>query len=390
MDINTMIKKEDLSAIQNDLFAMMKAYKKHPEAVLEKVHIGSIASQPDEEPPEPEPETLEEALEANRRLREKLRGLEKSRAATDRDIKNLHPGSESFQEALKKAAFSESTAWAEEDMPEQPGEVKLNGSTFRYRLGRRLVSWGEKLLNNPKAVEQNLDIVRQMVSEGICSYYGGWLKISDLVITGGQLIINGEMYVPVVEEGYSSRLPLDVSDHLKGGCIAPLFDYGYLKKMSNLTIFVCDDCDFYEIHVGADLGLGRGIGVSSLFRICKHLTTLTLGRDTVTREGLYSRESVPMKKKLNIKKRFINNLDGYKLNVYAGTDRLQSYMFSNLCNYAVSRGNKGLIRFCCGTVVRAGMFAASGVLNAGVHVLGSAYKTAMQVFGEAGRDKRIQ
>lgn len=390
MDINTAVRKEDINAIQQDLLNMLKTYKKDPDKVIDVAEKIRTATQPDENLMEPEPETLEEALEANRRLREELSGLKPSRPATEQDIRNLYTDSKSFKESLKKAVSSQSTAWAEQEIPGEAGVANINGRSFRYRLGKKLVGWGKNLLNDPEAVRQNLDIVRQMVSEGIENYYGGWSKISDLVITGGQLIINGEMYVPVIEEGYSPRLPLDVSDHLKGGCIAPLFDYGYLKKMSNLTRFVCDDRDFYEIHVGADLGLGRGIGVSSLFRICRHLTTLTLGRDTVTRAGLYSRESVPIKKKLNITKRFINHMDGYKLNVFAGTNGLQSYMFSNLCNYAVNRGNKGLIRFCCGTMVRAGLAVTSGVLNLGVHVVGSACKTAAGVICEAVRDKRLQ
>ena len=102
--------------------------------------------------------------------------------------------------------------------------------------------------------------------------------------------------------------------------------------------------------------------------MCDSLEVLTLGSETVTREKLLTKESVPIKEKVNVSKRFWNFNDGYKLNICKGTNGLQDFTLNNLKNYATNRGNKGLFRYCLGTMARATLFAGAGVANLASHL----------------------
>lgn len=244
------------------------------------------------------------------------------------------------------------------------------GKEVQVKKELEAVDWGEILSKEANSTDEAVERLRSFISFSIKKKYGGWGRIKSIVIRSEQLIINDTMYVPVIEKKHinSDVFPVDTLDYIQNGCIAQFFNWVNLKKMSNLYSLDIDDTNFYTSTVGADLGVGRRIGVTTAFNICHNLDVLTLGSKTVTREQLTTKESVPIKEQVNISKRFWNFNDGYKLDICKGTNGLQDFTLNNLKNYATSRGNKGLFRYCVGTMARATLFAGAGVANLASHL----------------------
>lgn len=232
------------------------------------------------------------------------------------------------------------------------------------------VDWGEVLSKKASSPDEAIERLRSFITFSIRKKYGNWSRIKSIVVRSEQLIINDTMYVPAIEKKYinSEIFPVDTIDYIQNGCIAQFFNWEYLKSMSNLYSLDIDDVNFYTSTVGADLKIGRRIGVGTVFNTCHSLEVLTLGSETVTREKLLTKESVPIKEKVNVSKRFWNFNDGYKLNICKGTNGLQDFTLNNLKNYATNRGNKGLFRYCLGTMARATLFAGAGVANLASHL----------------------
>lgn len=244
------------------------------------------------------------------------------------------------------------------------------GKEVQIKKELEAVDWGEVLSKEANSTDEAVERLRSFISFSIKKKYGGWGRIKSIVVRSEQLIINDTMYVPVIEKKHinSDVFPVDTLDYIQNGCIAQFFNWANLKKMSNLYSLDIDDTNFYTSTVGADLGVGRCIGVTTVFNICDNLDVLTLGSETVTREQLTTKESVPIKEQVNISKRFWNFNDGYKLDICKGTNGLQDFTLNNLKNYATSRGNKGLFRYCVGTMARATLFAGAGVANLASHL----------------------
>lgn len=234
------------------------------------------------------------------------------------------------------------------------------------------VDWGQVLSKEAQNPEDAFNRLREFITNKIEEKYGGWSRITSIVVRDSCLVINNTMYVPVIESKYINAdiFPLDTLNYIKEGKLAYLFNWKSLKMMNNLYSVDIDDASFYVTTVGADLGFSRSIGVVSIFRSCRSLKVFTLGNETITRDNLNKPESAPIKTKVDTTKRFMNFSDGYSLNIYAGTNGIQSYMLNNLRQYATNRGNKGLFRFCTGTLVRAGLFTSAGVVNLATHMIG--------------------
>ena len=373
------VRQEDINAISLHLTQIAEAYIVNPQNVEQDLAVKSLEVRADEEPEIPEPETPQQVLEETKRVIHEERKRNPSKIISFPGVEHQLNDPVMFEDAKKKAETSKNVAWVDRIIEPKAGHVLLGEREMTYSIKRNTVDWGKEFASGSEYTVNNLATLRKLISKDIYNKFGGWGSVNELDITGGQLIINQILYVPVIEKQYLSRLPLDTADYMTGGCIAPLFDFSVLKAMKRLHTFYCDDVNFYLINIGADLGLGRRIGVSSLFDICGNLLTVTLGNETVRREDLNKPESVPIKERLKREKVSVAMSDGYKINVYAGTNGLQNYMFSNLKNYATNRGNKGIIRFCCGTVVRAGLASASGILNLGVHLIGGAVKQGVRM-----------
>lgn len=245
-----------------------------------------------------------------------------------------------------------------------------DGKSIQTKEVREPVDWGEVLSKTADSTDASIERLKSFITYNIRKKFGGWSRITSIVVRSEQLIINNTTYIPVIEKKYinSEIFPVDTLDYIQNGCIAPFFNWEYLKNMANLQSLDIDDVNFYTSTVGADLKIGRRIGVATVFNVCKNLDVLTLGNETVTREQLLTKQSVPIKEKVNISKRFWNFTDGYKLDICKGTNGLQDFTLNNLKNYATSRGNKGLFRYCLGTMARATLFAGAGVANLASHL----------------------
>lgn len=386
-NINDLVSQQDMEAISQSLIDLASQYTSNPEETAERIDQEKLILQPDETPPPPkEPPvqdtTLDDAQKEIERLKKELEGYKKRKPITLKDVERfLNP--KNLHEERKKVVESKKTAWAEQEFPDRPGVVNINGKELNYKLARRAVDWGRDLSDNSEAFAENLALLRGRVTRDVYHQFGGWTNIKDITIVGSQLIINGVMYVPVIQKEYHKRLPLDTRDYLLNGCLAPLFDFSNLSHMKSLGSFYCDDLDFYVQNIADDIGRSRRIGCSTLFYICPKLQRVTIGTDTVTREELNKPESLTLKERIRERKRVVNLLDGYKLDVYAGTNGLQGFMFSSLKNYASHRGNKGLLKFCGGTLALTGLTAVAGVVNFGAHFVGGMFKTAKAAIGLA-------
>lgn len=377
---------KDKQEIRLKLIAVAESYKFNKDDVIEESEELKLVSQPDETPENIEPvsETMEEARSNMRNFFDYVNKGDRSGYVEPEVVhEKLKPDSQEFKKAMSKPKTKKKTDWAERGISVTPGVVTVDGAELAYKLARKPVNWGRDLSESVDDLSANLDLIRSRISKDIFNHFGGWSRIHEIVVSGGQLIINKVMYVPLIEKEYISRLPLDVADYFSGGCIAPLFNWVYLKKMTSLSSFVCDDPQFYVMNIGDDLGLGRRIGVSSLFNICPELMVFSLGGEVVSRDNLNAPESKGIKESVVRQKKFLNIMDGYKFDIYAGTNGLQDYTFTNLKNYATNRGSKGIVRFCGGVLTRTALAASAGTLNLSMHLLGGVKNAVTQVFKDA-------
>lgn len=294
------------------------------------------------------------------------------------------------QEAFKKAAASEKRTWASDEITYAKNKyTDADGNVKEYKLAVKKMDIDEMIGRSVKSPEEAIERLKQYITYCIRNQYGGFNRIKTIVVSGETLIMNGVAFIPCVDAKYvrdKNIFPLDSIDLIENGTIASFFDWTTIKKMSNLYSITIDSMEFYRAEIGSSLGLGNRIGVSSLFKINDSLDVLTIGSDTVTRDSLTKDESVPMKKNLAKHKRFFNFSDGYKLNIYNGTNGLQNYMFTNLKNYAYDKGNKGTMKYAGGVVVRTGLALAAGALNLGTHVVGAIWQFGKQLFTDATTD----
>lgn len=279
-----------------------------------------------------------------------------------------------YREAVEKAVNEDDdNSWASKQ-PIYKKDVYTNkdGNEVSITKVAEPVDWGRMLSKSAGSTEACLKRLRMYVTTNVVHHFGGYRNIKSIVVRDCQLIVNDVMYIPVLEKKYLNNVevfPLDTQEYLKTGHIAPLFYWDCLNKLTCLYELDIDDVNFALRDLANDLGLGCRFGVSSLFRVASNLQIVTIGGETVTRESLKTKESVPVKQKISIAKRFWNFEDGYKLNVLGATNGLQNYTFTNLKNYATNRGNKGIFRFCCGTVARGVLAGTAGVTNLGAHLV---------------------
>lgn len=292
--------------------------------------------------------------------------------------------------ALRREAASNKQSYASDDVTYAKGRyMDSDGKAKDYKIVAQKIDVNEMIGKSVKSPEEAIERLKQYITYCINKQYGGFQHIKTIVVSGETLIINNIAFIPCVDAKYikdKKIFPLDSIDLIENGTIASFFNWNTLKKMTSLYSVSFDSMEFYRCEVGSSLGLGNRIGVSSLFKINGSLDVLTIGKDTITRNSLNKEDSVPMKRNLATSKRFFNFSDGYKINIYAGTNGLQNYMFSNLKNYAYNRGNKGTIRYVGGVTIRAGLAAVSGVVNFGTHLVGAVINTFKDAMTDVSQD----
>lgn len=292
-----------------------------------------------------------------------------------------------YFEACKKEASKE---WVDTDkVAYRKNTYESNGKTVEYTQAAQKVDWGRLISDNAKSTVYNLEQLRTFISRQIYDYYGGFSRIKSIVVRSQQLIINDICYMPLIDRKYlndASLFPLDTLDYIKNGYIAPLFNWRYLKKMSRLTLLDIDDTNFYISDIASDIGAGRRAGLTTIFNIVPSLEVFILGGDVVKEDEIDTEKGRKVKEKIAKFKHFTNFSDGYKLNVYGGTNGLQNWTVGNLKTYATSRGNKGFIRFSAGLIGRGIMAGIAGTLNLGVHLIGGAFHVGSHIFMDAITD----
>ena len=248
----------------------------------------------------------------------------------------------------------------------------VNGKEINFKRVKMEPDWNHILSESVGADKcKNLENIKSLITMDLKNQIGGWDRIKTIYVYDSQLIINGICFMPVVKGVDISSFPLDTADYIKNGAIAPLFNWKYLAMMRNLIELGFDDDTFMLTTVADDVGLGRRVGVTSFFKICRNLMVLSYGDTKITREDLKNPEkSKKAVESLAVSRRKIDLLDGFHLNVYNGTNGFQDFTFNSLKNYATNRGNRGWLRFAGGTAFRAVGAAFGLTLNLGVHLIG--------------------
>lgn len=379
LNINEYLDDNTLQDIEYNLFKFAKSWQQYgsdPNILEQNMRADidmQIAYDDDETPEEytPEPANIDDALNNIHQFRQSTRGTKKDKTPITpqllRDVMGVVTGgltnkTAAFRNAERKAT-SYRTAWAEQEMDITAGHAKVGKRDMNYKLVRNPVGWGAELSDDPSKTFDNLNLIKNRISCDVYNQFGGWSRIFEIVIVDGQLIINNIMYVPLIEPQYINRLPLDSADYIRNGCVAPLFDWSFLRKMHNLVTFICDDPTLYVTNIADDVGFGRRIGACSLFRICKKLNFLGIGSEEITRESLYQPESVEIKKSIEKQKRFQNITDGFCLNIRDTTEGWYEKSSSWLRSYSYYRGDKNRAVFGLGVAARAGLFASTSILN---------------------------
>lgn len=277
-----------------------------------------------------------------------------------------------FGECAKEAAQS---AWVDtDDIAYSSNTYKSNGKLVGYKVYSQKVDWGSQLANGGGSLTKNIEKLRKFVSEQVIGLFGGFARISSIVVRSDQLIINNVCYCPMVDPALlrdASVFPLDVHEYIRNGYIAPLFDWSCLKRMSRLALLDIDDTDFYVSVVASDIGVGRRAGLSTIFNVVPSLVTFILGGSAVKAEEQHTEKGRVVKEKIATHKRFTNMSDSLKLDVYECTGALQALAFNNLRSYVRNKGNRGIIRLLGGVALRGAVAGGAGVLNLGVHLVGS-------------------
>lgn len=386
-DVTAFIKQKDVQEVSDFAAQLIIDNLKNKDKFVSETTSLYSSVKADEIPqPAKEPETQEQYLDENKKIIDLYKRTHPSPTATESDVKNSFGDTgaataktvktEEFNKAAEQAAKSETTDWSEEPVTSTPGKATINGKPFKYSLITEKVDWEQYLDTSPNAnIVDNIDILVALFTQAIENKFGGFGRIQSIVVLGGQFIVNGVMYVPRIPQSLATKLPLDAIDYFKNGCLAQFFDWGMLRKMKSLYSLSIDDVRFYNTTVADGLNIGYNIGISTIFNVIRSLQEFTLGRDTITRDSLNTPKSKVIKERLARDRQHTAFLDGFKIDVYAGTTGFADYACTNLKNYATSRGKKGILRFTGGVLARTTIFAAAKGIDAIFHTAGWALKS---------------
>lgn len=294
-------------------------------------------------------------------------------------LKQLKPYmSKNVQKARKDAYNSKSTDkhWKSNTMYKQD-VLEVGGKDVKINRVKETPRWTLDLqdcvTNDDKA--RNFDQVRTKITEEIVNYFGGFNRIQKIYVNSLQLVINDVIYTPLLSDTILARLPFDSADYVKNGYLAPLFDWGYLTKMSSLSVLSVDDFDFAMQNIGSDLGKGRDFKPMSLFNTCKNLTYLELGGEVITyplnTEDEKTAEAI---KNVEEEAHRYGRFDAMYTQCYEKVGNtlggVRGWTVNNLKDYANNRGNKGIFKYTGGLLARAGVSAVAGTVELGVKGVG--------------------
>lgn len=231
--------------------------------------------------------------------------------------------------------------------------------------------------NDDKA--RNFDQVRTKITEEIINYFGGFQRVRRIYVSSLQLIINDVCYTPILSDTLLARLPFDSADYIKNGYFAPFFDWGYLYRMSSLSLLSFDDIDFVMTTVAVDLGKGRDFKPLSLFSICENLSTLDIGGEVISYPIQRDQETARKVRKIETESNFCRRFDNSCSTMYEKSkgvlEGVRGWTVNNLVSYANNRGNKGLFKYTGGLLARLGVSAVAGTAEIGLKSVGWTVKS---------------
>ena len=222
----------------------------------------------------------------------------------------------------------------------------------------------------------NFELLKQYVTNDVLHTFGGFSSIKKLFVSGNYLIVNDVQYnLKVTSSGMDwEKLPRGTRSYIEKGMIAIVFNWAALKKMRSLRLLGFDTYEFVRDFVAPDINKSGRIGLSTFSKMLPSLDEIWIGDDHVDFNAPKSEESdndvYKMKSSLSKAKREVNLLHGYQLDVCTGTQKIQDFFFGSVSNYAMNRGNKGMLHYSLGVTARAiGAVGAMG-LNLGTHLIG--------------------
>lgn len=226
---------------------------------------------------------------------------------------------------------------------------------------------------------RNFDQVRTKLTEEVINYFGGFRRIKRIYVSSLQLVINDVCYTPLLSDTLLSRLPFDSADYIRNGYLAPFFDWGYLYKMSNLSVLSFDDMDFIMTNVAVDLGKGRDFKPLSLFSICENLSVLDIAGEVITYPIQRDQETARKVRKIETESDFCRRFDNSCSAMYEKSkgvlEGVRGWTVNNLVSYAHNRGNKGIFKFTGGLLARLGVSAVAGTAELGFKSVGWTVKS---------------
>lgn len=245
----------------------------------------------------------------------------------------------------------------------------------------------------------NSIMIRRLVTHYVIEHFGSTKRINKIYVKDLNLYINdtlllykGALFSKVSEH----RIPQDVMPYFKSGKLAPFFDWGIFYqgihcggRPLNLKEIYVDDAKYLAEYVAPDISDLREckhkemlqspycfMSPETYFTLFKNLLCVTIEDNTFTRldwEKNKEEEQKKVDETVKREKRRIHLLDGYKLDVYSGTNGFQKFGTSCFTNYIKNRGNKGFVRFALGSSARF-IFAGAGILtNFTAHLIGGIY-----------------
>lgn len=224
----------------------------------------------------------------------------------------------------------------------------------------------EEVAKNTDNAEELYENALTIITSNIVQNYP---RVSNIAISDGYIIIDNTVIKFNINV---SNLPAQFQSYIQDDRYGFFLDWGYLAEVykNSLVTVNIDSMEYYISNVGDTLGIGRRIGLSSLFKRFPNLISVTIGNQTIKPDDLTKtpENAKILQRNLGKQKRSFNIMSGYKLNVCAGTNWLQDWSTNNLKTYMTTRGDKGILRFTGGVIGRGAIALVSTTANAASHL----------------------
>ena len=106
------------------------------------------------------------------------------------------------------------------------------GRSIEYSVALKKVNWGEAINKNSNSIMDSIEYLSSFLTNAIRDSYGGWGRITEIIVRDQHLIINRTCFFPVIDQKSinPALFPIDTVDYIKEGAIASFFDWGIDRK----------------------------------------------------------------------------------------------------------------------------------------------------------------